>query len=792
MEKLIILKLIGDIKVHGFEVIVEVIEPNGQESRGEGQLPPCPIVDDKYREWQLALGQLSRIKNPKNTISKNVSLVDKIQHIIESRQEAKKRYQDAENSLIEMMNNWLRSESFMPVREILDNQVSYLETARLIVRTSNLQLKKLPWESWEWLNFGNRKVAVSYSSINFVSPPPIKRQSLRIIAVIGQANNLNASEDLQLLQSQLPKNTILQPLVNQSRQQILEFLKNNSCDIFYFAGHSKSEGNNAKIWINEAEYLEIGDLKNTLKTMRLNGLKLAIFNACDGLGLAYKLDEENLSIPNLIVMRDAIHDRAAHSFLKQLIASFISDRLPLHRAVQKAREGLEALEGEFPGSSLQPILITGATQTQTCQDWLEKPIRKRQILKLVTASLIMTSLLSGLRVTGWLQGWEWQVYDFMLGLKKTDKYTEPRLLIVEINKKDTDALQGEYPLKDRTLLKALEKLERYKPNAIGIDLFRDRPQTKNVQELAEYQNLVSYLQNNEHIVPICAHSDEDASSQSLEINPGSVSFVDVPVDADGKIRRSLIAVEPPAQSACQASYSLSAYLALNYLQDRGYEIRFPKTNIWEIYNPKTQKAVRWEGLQPYASFYSSNKTTAGYQMLLNYRSQDSLQKMSRRVSLTEVLKGEIPPEIIEDRIILIGVTDPSLAKDDFTTPYDTPEDREIRGLWLHAHAISQLIGSVEDGRSLSKFLAWEIQILLVWVLCFSSAIACWRFNYLTSVKIIGIILVVLYTIGIGLFLTEAVILPLIPATLALLIPLLAESVSAASSLKKEYSQAYTP
>jgi CHASE2 domain-containing sensor protein len=782
MGKTIVLNFSGDLDKDGFKVILEAVNP--REIRSQGYLPACPNLEDKYQEWQSALQALTKIRNPQSTSTRNVDIFSRIGSIIDSREEAKQHYQDTEKALVQMMNSWLRSEYFMPIREILDNQISHSGKGRLIVRTSNLQLKRLPWESWEWLSSGNRQVTISYSSINFVSPPHVVQKPIRIMAVIGQDVKVDVQKDLDLLQNQLPQNAILEPLIDYSRQQLLECLKKNNCDIFYFAGHSKTSGDRAKIWINKTEYLGVNDLKNTLKQMRLKGLKLAIFNSCDGLGLADELDEENLSVPNLIVMRDAIHDTVAHRFLQELISGFITEKLPLHQAVQKARESLEGLEDRFPGSSLQPVLISGATQDQTYQSWLQKPMVQDRLFKLLINSAIVTLVISAFKGIGWLQTWEWQVYDLMVKVQ-TSESIENRVLALEIKQEDINYLQGEYPLKNGTLLKVLQKLDEYKPKAIGIDIYRYPPPNKNPQELIEYQNLVKFLQKRDYIVPICFHSDSDLSAKYLPISQNRVGFVDVPLDPDGVIRRTLLAVEPPVQSSCQASYSLSAYLAIAYLQTKGYQIKFPASNVWEIHHPQKQKVVRWQALQPHTSFYSSVQETSGFQMLLNYRHTNSLDKISRRVTLTQILKGEFSANEIRDRIILIGVTDPNLAKDEFETPYN----QEIRGLWLHAHMVSQLVSSVEDGRSLLKFLNWELQILVIWLLSVTTLSVTWRFNYLTSLKITGVILALVYTISLGLFMIQGLIIPIIPATLALLIPLLAELISAAISLQRDYSQA---
>ncbi len=50
------------------------------------------------------------------------------------------------------------------------------------------------------------------------------------------------------------------------------------------------------------------------------GLQLAIFNSCDGLGLANDLAE--LNIPQIIVMRSPVPDLVAQEFLKHFLKAF--------------------------------------------------------------------------------------------------------------------------------------------------------------------------------------------------------------------------------------------------------------------------------------------------------------------------------------------------------------------------------------------------------------------------------------------------------------------------------------
>ena len=99
-----------------------------------------------------------------------------------------------------------------------------------------------------------------------------------------------------------------------------------------------------------------------------NGLKLAIFNSCDGLGLATALS--SLHIPQVIVMREPVSNQVAQVFFKYFLDAFVGQRLSLYLAVRQARRQLQGLENEFPGASWLPVLCQNpAVELSTWQDW---------------------------------------------------------------------------------------------------------------------------------------------------------------------------------------------------------------------------------------------------------------------------------------------------------------------------------------------------------------------------------------------------------------------------------------
>ncbi len=126
----------------------------------------------------------------------------------------------------------------------------------------------------------------------------------------------------------------------------------------FFAGHSQSEEERGRIYINENQTdnsLTLEELEEALKAAIGNGLKLAIFNSCDGLGLALML--EKLNLPTIIVMREPVPNLVAQVFFQFFLEYFAEERKSLYISFQQARRQLQGLENDFPGASCLPVIF---------------------------------------------------------------------------------------------------------------------------------------------------------------------------------------------------------------------------------------------------------------------------------------------------------------------------------------------------------------------------------------------------------------------------------------------------
>lgn len=125
-------------------------------------------------------------------------------------------------------------------------------------------------------------------------------------------------------------------------------------DILFFAGHSISQTDSrGKIYLNPTESMSVEQLKKGLTQAVNKGLQLAIFNSCDGLGLARDLAQ--LQIPHTIVMREPVPDVVAQQFLTYFLSSFTQGS-NFYLAVREARERLEGLENQFPFATWLPAI----------------------------------------------------------------------------------------------------------------------------------------------------------------------------------------------------------------------------------------------------------------------------------------------------------------------------------------------------------------------------------------------------------------------------------------------------
>lgn len=708
MGKLVILKIAQGNWENGFPVILQIGEEGNQANiEIRGRLPASLKLPVAYQVWQtayLSLGQATRLE-PKTIIISNVS--------------SKHHCLETSRTLLQAFNHWLNAESFRGIREKMLEQISPTEPVRLILQTEDELLKRLPWHLWDWFeHYPKAEIALSSPAYEQINLPERTRPQVRILAILGNSIGINTEADRHLLK-QLP-NSEIQFLIEPERQQLTEQLWDlQGWDILFFAGHSSSQTpqcpphpdtNNLdeaknRIYLNQTDSLTLTEMKYALKKAVEKGLKIAIFNSCDGLGLAQELAD--LHIPQILVMREPVPDQVAQTFLKYFLMAF-SQGESFYLSVRQAREQLQGLEHHFPCATWLPVIYQNPAQKPPTWQTLSAPPKPSQSLKqkltrVAVLSLAATGLVFGMRHLGLLQNLEFMAFDQFVQFRPAEK-TDPRILVITITEADIQAQnkndrQGS--LSDSALGQLLDQLEVNSPRVIGLDIYRDFP--------AQNQSTKSSISQAKNLIGVCKVSDRSLNDPGIapppEIPSARQGFSDFMLDPDGKIRRYLLALSPEPASPCQASYSFSLQVAFHYLASLGILPSWtPEENL------KIGSTV-FQNLNHHQGVYQ-NLEMWGHQILLNYRSADPV---AEQVSLSDILAGRVNPEAIRDRIILIGTTAPSFG-DYWLTPYSPNQSpkAELSGVLLQAHLVSQILSTVLDGRSLLWFLPRWGDVLLIW------------------------------------------------------------------------------
>ena len=394
----------------------------------------------------------------------------------------------------------------------------------------------------------------------------------------------------------------------------------------------------------------------------------------------------------------------------------------------------------------------------------------RTISSLIT-SLLISSIIISVRQLGNLQFLEVLAYDFIVRIANKT-YTDPRILIVEITDQDIEN-QNRWPLADATFAELIQQLQQYQPKVIGLDIYKDITHPPGTKELQKQ------LQSNNIIVIQELGSRNNQVSAPDYIPESRIGFNDLLLDIDNVVRRNFIY----AQVGKQQYYSFSLRLSLGYLQDNPLvknkaaktapDLQATSEGLY-IHNVLVNR------LQANSGGYQMQPQEAlGVQTLINYQSPE----IAKKVTLTEVLDGKIDPNLVKDKIVLIGTTAPSI-KDVFDTPYRNNEKTQP-GILIHAQMVSQILSLVLDNET--QFWFWTETIESLWIVIWAAigAAIAWRLRHPINIGGAMILsLAILWGTGLILFLNAGWI-PLIPPTLSFIL-----TISAIVTYKISYSMSY--
>ncbi|MBD2293142.1 adenylate/guanylate cyclase domain-containing protein [Anabaena sphaerica FACHB-251] len=311
---------------------------------------------------------------------------------------------------------------------------------------------------------------------------------------------------------------------------------------------------------------------------------------------------------------------------------------------------------------------------------------------------IITLAIIVIRTAGLLQPWEWGVFDQYMRWRPQES-RDKRIVIVGIDEIDLDNLK-QATITDQVLAKLLNKLKAKQPIAIGLDVYRNLPVEPGNQELVQVFKSTPNLVGIEKVVGKSRY--EKVAAPPVLKSLGQVGANDLMVDADNKVRRGLMYVNPKKG---ETVYSFSLHLALHYLEKKG------------IFASKDFRL----GKAKFIPFQSNDggyvrADSRGYQILINYRGKNH---SFETVSMTDILENKVPANWGRDRIILIGYVGEGF-KDSFFTPHSSELltlPAPMTGVEIHAHITSQIISAALENRPLFK--TWSEPEEWLWILIWS-------------------------------------------------------------------------
>ncbi len=344
------------------------------------QIPGYLEIPNYYEKWQ------TRYKEYRNIIESSVPSQSSVPRgsfkngptNLSISESVSKCNQNIE-PLREILNHWLN-----PVKRPLelalelhpDDEINVVLQTQNISSESTQSLQKLPLHWWNFFSQDNfSDVALSFSNseqVNFMSPeaePVLPRpKRVKILCVLGDTSGIKVEADRRLLRKIPGAYCVF--LRQPTRSEFDNFMEQERWDILFFSGHSETNNKTGLLYLNPQETLDIQEIKDTIETAidRYQGMKLAIFNSCDGLGLARKLAD--LKIAQIIVWREPVPDEVAQEFVKSFLEFFTGQRTE-----SKTGENLQDTEG----LSLYRSVYKARLEVQK---YIENPERNTQIPKI--------------------------------------------------------------------------------------------------------------------------------------------------------------------------------------------------------------------------------------------------------------------------------------------------------------------------------------------------------------------------------------------------------------------------
>ncbi|MBP0019388.1 MAG: CHAT domain-containing protein [Cyanobacteria bacterium SBLK] len=388
MKASVVLSLGSGSFAEGFPCVSARLSDGSQVS---GHLPAAPDLPGLYDRWRLLYELLyqSRLRG----IEIEAGSVTNV---------SETAFQEISRELENKLNHWLGDDGFRGIENRVRSSFAPQDELLLTVESQDSDAWRFPWHLWSLCRQDYPHTEIALSTPDYPAPqsdrPATERGKVNILAVLGDGTGIDINGDRALLQK-LPgaKPTFL---IQPRREELIEKLWEKPWDILFFAGHGRSDrdATGGRIYINSQNSLTVAELQEALSHAIRRGLQLAIFNCCDGLGIARDWARAKIPLPPAIVMREAVPDAIARGFLQYFLQAYAKGAsFPL--AVRHARERLKGLEDCLPGASWLPAIcqhpaVSAPTWAELKRDCRPRNFKLKPILPL--PRLALCSLIGGL------------------------------------------------------------------------------------------------------------------------------------------------------------------------------------------------------------------------------------------------------------------------------------------------------------------------------------------------------------------------------------------------------------
>ncbi|MBD2654763.1 CHASE2 domain-containing protein [Synechocystis sp. FACHB-383] len=733
--QLLVLKIIEGDFTSGFTVALDVETITQGQTRSQqrdfyGRLPSlAPNLDlyQLHRQWVSEIttartGQPQRRRGIKVTSKQAIA-----SHYNQPQTEQKRALQQA-------MVQWLTSPEpgWQAVeKEIIRWSERGTGETQLVIQLGQslyqsaspnaFTLAKLPWGEWPLLKEQNLNlVHFAINTCQYGLPPaPIANleaihptvrlqrhffPAIRILHVLGNNEGIDLGPDQRVLAGLTHQGkkvevvTIHQP----DYQTLSRNLRDGAgFDLFVYSGHSEASFDQdlAAMLLGQTGTVEgvtIADLRLAFQRAIGNGLRVAVFNSCASAQLAEALLDLGLS--TVLSMKEEVADIVAHGFLDSFFRHYVQGKQSIFRAVRSSLTNLEEYDRRYPGVGWLPVIHHNPSVAPPL--WAELRQQPQSIRRTGLWAVGATILVLLLRWLGLTQGLDLKLFDLMLRSQPVSTAVDERIVVVTIDQNDLDILRqnglqsaaGADVISDGALAEALERIRRYQPRWLGLDIGRDLPIAEGNTRLGEV------FRNGDRLLVSCGFADQ--KGEELLPPPGMdsdhLAFINFPIDRDQVIRRQLLHGEFTNTESCPTNQSLALSLALNYL---GEENIFPADNV-----VLTLNNVDFQSLTAKSGVYRPNEVT-DYQIL--FRPQP--RGVVREISLSTLFADTEQRLELKDKIVLLGYG----HKDQHSTVLES----DIPGVVIHGQMVKQILDAVLDGKPLLTTTSQGAELLwiLFWV-----------------------------------------------------------------------------